>query len=186
MEILGRLLYSSDRSYISTQRYLEPGKVKATYEMRANYEAEVWNDREYVAGQNGEAVPIRLQAHFDFTQDGFPYSAEGNGISCNSTCYHIILKAAPGESFADSINPTDPLTGYDPKNGVAIRKLTARLTDGFEMRDNYVDLIGLQVKSDHGIGVGGGERTAGAPPRSGNTSSRVAPNQTPQRSTLMV
>jgi hypothetical protein len=155
------VLYSSEKSYIPTQRYLTPGKLTATDQMKANYEAEIWNDREYVAGKNGEATPIRLQAHFDYTQDGFPYSAEGDGISCNLVCYHFIVAAAPGESFADSLTTATPLTGYDPKNGVAIRNPTMRLTDGFEIRDNYVDLIGLQLKSDLGIGVGGGETHGG-------------------------
>lgn len=155
------ILYSSERSYIPTQRYLTPGKLIATDEMKANYEAEVWNDREYIAGRNGEAVPIRLQAHFDYTQDGFPYSPEGDGLTCNPTCYHIIIRAAPGEGFGDSLTPSDPLIGYDPKNGVAIRNPTNHLSDGFEIRDNYVDLIGLQIKSADGIGVGGGETHGG-------------------------
>jgi hypothetical protein len=154
------ILYSSEKSYIPTQRYPTKGKLDATVELKANYEAEIWNDREYVAGENGEAVPIRLQAHFDYTQDDFPYSSEGNA-SCNQKCYSIILAAAPGESFADRLTPVDPLVGYEPKDGVAIRNPTSRLSDGFEIRDNGVHLIGLQVKSDYGIGVGGGQTHGG-------------------------
>jgi hypothetical protein len=33
----------------------------------ASYEAQLWNDREYEAGRNGEASPIRLQDHGDST-----------------------------------------------------------------------------------------------------------------------
>jgi hypothetical protein len=156
------VIYSSGKSFIPTQRYLTPPKIEPTYQMKANYEAQLWNDREYVAGQNGEAVPIRLQAHFDYTQDGFPYDAEGGGITCGATCYHLILMAAPGESFVDLLTPADPLTGYDPAKGAAIRNSTPSvLTDGFHIRDNIVDLIGLQIKSDHGIGVGGGQTHGG-------------------------
>ena len=77
-------------------------------------------------------------------------------------CYRIILMAAPGESFVDTLTPSDPLTGYDPAKGVAIRNSTnSVLTDGFSIRDNCVDLIGLQIKSDHGNGVGGGQTHSG-------------------------
>ena len=159
------VLYSSEKSYIPTERYLSSTSDnfgEATAEMAANttYEAQLWNDREYVAGENGEAVPIRLQAHTDYTQDGFPYSAEGDLI-CNA-CGTEIVKAAAGESFADSVKPTDPLTGFDPSKGVAIENPTlGLLTDGFEWRDNGGELIGLQIKSDDGIGVGGGETHGG-------------------------
>jgi hypothetical protein len=156
------VLYSSGKSYIPTQRYLTPSKLEATYQAKANHEAQLWNDREYVAGQNGEAVPIRLQAHFDYTQDGFPYDSEGGGPICVSACRRIILMAAPGESFIDSRTPLDPLTGYDPAKGVAIRNpASSVLSDGFHIRDNSVDLIGLQIKSDHGNGVGGGQTHGG-------------------------
>ena len=70
--------------------------------------------------------------------------------------------AAPGESFVDTLAPSDPLTGYDPTKGVAIRNSTnSVLADGFSVRDNLVDLIGLQIKSDHGDGVGGGQTHSG-------------------------
>ena len=156
------VLYSSGKSYIPTQRYLTPAKLEATYQAKGNHAAQLWNDREYVAGQNGEAVPIRVQAHFDYTQDNFPYDWEGNGSVCSSVCYRLIIMAAPGESFVDSLTPADPLTGYDPAKGVAIRNsVTSLLSDGFSIRDNSIDLIGLQIKSDHGNGVGGGQTHSG-------------------------
>jgi hypothetical protein len=153
------ILYSSGKSYIPTQNY--PIMKQAKYQMKANHEAQLWNDREYVAGQNGEAVPIRVQAHLDYTEDDFPYASEGTGVTC-VTCYRLILMAAPGESFVDSLTPSDPLSGYNPATGVAIRNSTnSVLTDGFSIRDNIVDLIGLQIKSDHGNGVGGGQTHSG-------------------------
>ena len=97
------VLYSSEKSFIPTQRYAS--KPNASYEMRANYEAQLWNDREYVAGQHGEAVPIRVQAHLDNTQDGFPYHMEGGGPIC-TICYSLILLPAPGESFVDTLTPS--------------------------------------------------------------------------------
>lgn len=157
------ILYSSERSYIPTQRYLNPQKPSAaTYEMKADHVAELWNDREYVAGEHGEALPIRLQAHLDYTRDGFPYSPEGINVACTEKCYHIVVTTAAGESFADSLTQADPFTGYDPTKGVAIRNTSSFfLSDGFELRDNVVDLIGVQIKSDHGIGLGGGETHGG-------------------------
>ena len=156
------VIYSSGRSYIPTQRYAPGSTSSRIDELTANHQADLWNDREYVAGRHGEAVPIRLQAHHDHTQDGFPYSPEGGRIACPSGCREIIVTTAPGESFADSLTPGDPLSGYDPARGVAIRNpTTGYLTDGFELRDNHVTLIGLQIKSDHGIGLGGGETHGG-------------------------
>ena len=67
---IGRRSLLLRKAFIPTQRYAS--KPNASYEMRAYYEAQLWNDREYVAGQHGEAVPIRAQAHLDNTQDGFP------------------------------------------------------------------------------------------------------------------
>lgn len=153
--------YSSEKSYIPTQQYLQGSRKKAVVRLTKTYQADLWNDREYVAGEHGEAVPIRLQAHFDYTRDDFPYSPEGIVLTCQSQCHDIIVTAAPGESFADSLTPSNPLTGYDPAKGVAIRNPTWNLADGLELRDNGVKLIGLQIKSDHGIGLGGGETHGG-------------------------
>jgi hypothetical protein len=157
------IVYSSERSYIPTQRYLNPQQPDvATNELKANYLAELWNDHEYVAGEGGEAVPIRLQAHTDNTQDDFPYSPEGISVTCGPPYHNIAVTTAPGESFADSLTPADPLSGYDPVKGVAIRNPSPYLRDGFEIRDNCgVSLVGLQIKSDHGIGLGGGETHGG-------------------------
>lgn len=157
------IIYSSEKSYIPTEHYAAGPNSKVTDRSTDNYQADLWNDREYIAGRNDEAVPIRLQAHFDYTKDGFPYSAESGNLVCAiSPCPHIIITTAPGESFADSTTSTDPLTGFNPSKGVAILNPTSgALTDGLELRDNNVDLIGLQIKSSHGIGLGGGETHGG-------------------------
>ena len=147
------IIYSSERSYIPTETatsYQSP----ATLGLRANYEAQLWNDREYVAGQHGEASPIRVQGHDDYRREG------GVLLGCTaSPCYHIIITTAPGESFRDSLTPADPLTGYDPGKGVAIRNSNPYRWPyepaGVDVHDNYVDLIGLQIKSIHGPAVNG-------------------------------
>ena len=147
------IVYSSEKSHIPTETstgYNAP----ATIMLHANYEARLWNDREYVAGQNGEASPIRTQDHDDFRREG------GVLLGCTSSpCYHLIITTAPGESFHDSLTPPDRLSGYDPSRGVAIRNsLPYRWPHqpaGLEIHDNYVDLIGLQIKSVHGPAVEG-------------------------------
>jgi hypothetical protein len=56
------ILYSSERSYIPTVT-LTSSNSPATIQMKANYEANLWNDRVYKAGENGERVPIILSDH---------------------------------------------------------------------------------------------------------------------------
>ena len=147
------ILYSSERSYIPTEAFTRRDGP-ATIMLRSNYEAQLWNDREYVGGQNGEASPIRTQDHDDYKQEG------GVLLGCtDSPCYHLIITTAPGESFRDNLTPADPLIGYDPGKGVAIRNdLPYRWPyepAGVDVHDNYVDIIGLQIKSVHGAAVNG-------------------------------
>jgi len=146
------VIYTSGRSFIPTESVVaSPGLI--TVNMQANYRALLWNDREYVAGANGEANPIRVQDHND-------YMYEGSGqLNESHPAYHVIVQAAPGESFSDNLKPTDPLTGYDPTKGVAIRNSNPPVlpfeASGFDVHDNYTDLIGLQIKSVHGAAVNG-------------------------------
>jgi hypothetical protein len=145
------ITYSSKRSYIPTETSTHSDSP-ATLMLHANYEAQLWNDREYVAGQNGEASPIRTQDHNDFRHEG------GVLLGCTSSpCHHLIITTAPGESFADSLTPSDPLRGYDPSKGVAIRNSLPYQWPyepaGVDVHDNYVDIIGLQIKSVHGAAV---------------------------------
>ena len=124
--------------------------------MKADYEAELWNDREYVAGESGRRYRSACRLTSITHTTDFHTAQKG----LRSHALHAItpiVTTAPGESFADTLSPADPLTGYDPTKGVAIRNPTSNyLKDGFELRDNVVDFIGLQIKSDHGIGLGGG------------------------------
>ena len=147
------VIYTSRASFIPAQSVVQsPGQIIVN--MRANYRALLWNDREYVAGANGEANPIRVQDHDDHVAEGW-----GELRLAGTPPYHIIVEAAPGESFSDSLKSTDPLTGYDPTRGVAIRNdLPFNFpfdAAGIEVHDNYTDLIGLQIKSTHGAAVNG-------------------------------
>ena len=147
------IIYTSKRSYIPTETFTSP-RSAATLMLRANYEARLWNDREYVAGKNGEASPIRLQTHDDYRHEG------GVILGCTALpCFHLIITTAPGESFRDILTPSDPLTGFDPAKGVAIlNSLPYRWPfepAGIDVHDNYIDLIGLQIKSVHGAAVNG-------------------------------
>ena len=79
----------------------------------ASYEAQLWNDREYVAGRNGETAPIGTQDHNDFRYEG------GVILGCTSSpCVHLIITATPGESFRNSLTPSEPFIGYDPSKGI--------------------------------------------------------------------
>ena len=155
-DYLADIIYSSEKSYIPTQTHTSL-RSGATLHMQANYEAQLWNDREYLAGQNGELAPIRTQDHMDNEREGAPPFIG----SCPRTarCYHLIITTAAGESFRDSLTPADPLTGYDPSKGVAIRNNLPRRWPhepaGIDVHDNFVDLIGLQIKSVHGAAVNG-------------------------------
>ena len=56
-DYMADILYSSEKSYIPTVTFTS-SKSPATIQMKTNYEAMLWNDREYVAGKNGERSPI--------------------------------------------------------------------------------------------------------------------------------
>jgi hypothetical protein len=146
------IIYTSAKSFIPTETSTGINSP-TTIMLHATYEGQLWNDREYVAGRDGEAAPIRTQDHNDFRHEG------GVLLGCPSPCYHIIITAAQGESFRDSLTPSEPLTGYDPNKGVAIRNSLPYQWPyepaGFDVHDNGVDLIGLQIKSVHGAAVNG-------------------------------
>jgi hypothetical protein len=145
------IIYTSKRSFIPTETFTTVDG-SATLMLQGSHEAQLWNDREYVAGRNGEVSPIRTQEHNDFRHEG------GVILGCETApCYHILITTAPGESFRDSLTQVDPLAGYDPSKGVAIHNnLPYRYPfdpAGFLVHDNYVDLIGLQIASVHGAAV---------------------------------
>lgn len=150
------VLYTSGKSYIPTQTY---NSGTATVYVLTDYVGLLWNDRQYVAGQSGEKSPISIRNHNS-------YFGEGPGLNCENTpagdnkwanCGYVVIAAAPGESFADRMKPTDPLQGYDPTKGVSIL-----MNDGWRWPvapdglyvENNVNIIGLQIKAIHGSAVG--------------------------------
>ena len=164
---LGDISYSSGKSYNPTVT-LTNSKSPATIQMKANYEAMLWNDREYVAGENGENSLIDVANHL---ANGHVGGEGGQLIGCEAPsvgqiagyrsgrCPRIIVAAAPGESFADSLTPSDPLPGFDPRKGVAIYNDQPYRWPfepaGFAIFDPFVDIIGLQIKSINGAAVWG-------------------------------
>ena len=94
------------------------------YNLTHDYEGDFWNDRDYLAGTNGEWQFMVLRDH-----TYSPKSPEGgNGFSgCytyvtpGARCHTITVTAAPGESFADNLTGSSPLAGYDQSKGVAFQ-----------------------------------------------------------------
>jgi hypothetical protein len=144
------VLYSSRKSFIPPQSYT--GKTgNVTVNVLSDHIAQLWNDRQYVAGQNGEKSPIEIRNHNSLY-------GEGQTMVCaGPTCGHVVVTVAPGEGFADTLKPSDPFTGYDPSKGVSIL-----ITDGIRWPttpdglwvENSTDIIGLQIKSMRGGAIG--------------------------------
>ncbi|MGH7120213.1 MAG: hypothetical protein ACREFP_14695 [Acetobacteraceae bacterium] len=157
------ILYSSERSYIPTVT-MTSSKSPATIHMKANYEAELWNDRPYIAGEHGERAPIILTDHEVNRHGGgeggelLGCEAPAVGGARRGRCHRFIITAAPGESFADSLTPADPLH-FDPRAGVAIENSQPYRWPfepaGFFAFDPFVDIIGLQFRSVHGAALFG-------------------------------
>lgn len=155
------ITYTSGRSAIPTQTYAAGQVGKALDRRTGVYEAMLWNDREYVNGQNGEANQIVLHDHHDRHNDGNPAfissepgaptgRVDGNGYSSG---YPFVITAAPGESFADR---RGPLVGYDQTRGVGLH-LTGGSDSALRGDDNYIIFQRLQVKSDASYALSGVE-----------------------------
>lgn len=157
----GDILYTSRVSYIPTLA-CTTAAAPCTITVAANYEAQLWNDREYVASQNGENSALGMDRHQHNPGNGggeggsligCAAPSQGGVISGNPRCYRFKITTAPGESFADSLTPSSPLSGYDPRNGVAIYNPNTNQwpgeAAGLGTGDPFVDVIGLQIKSVH-------------------------------------
>jgi len=145
------IIYTSKRSFARTETYTT-GDGWTTLMLEGSYEAQLWNDREYMAGRNGEASPIRTQEHDDYRNEG------GIILGCETApCCHIIITAAAGESFRDRLTRVDPLAGYDPRKGEAIHDSQLDRfpfePTGVLVYDNYVDLIDRQIASVYSAAV---------------------------------
>jgi hypothetical protein len=149
---LADILYSSDRSFIPTvQATVQDGA--ATVQATARYEAQLWNDREYVAGQNGERDPIVVTGH------GVPPPYSGDGTPILRCCsFHLTITAAPGESFADNMPPADPINGIDPSKGVTVVDNDGYMWPIWDpaalmLYDPNFTVTRLQLKGVHGAGI---------------------------------
>lgn len=154
--VLAQIIYTSGRDHIPQETYVynNYGNVNITHP----YEGDLWNDREYVIGQNGEMVTDNTHALFERHSQYFTHSVgainphwpgmDANGAwTIGPTGYDgvqapIIVTAAPGESFADTLrnNPSLPLSGYDQSKGVAISGM-------FEFHDSDAYLTRLQIRN---------------------------------------
>jgi hypothetical protein len=119
------------------------------------YHAQLWNDREYVTGQNGEKSPISIWNHNYHYNDSV--QSDGYGVGPNTEAafnklrgvfgFPFYIESAPGEGFGDTFaaNPRLALAGYNPNYGVAIRGVG---TNAISLLDNSIVFKGLQVTSD--------------------------------------
>jgi hypothetical protein len=125
------------------------------FNMNAFYKGEVWNDLEYVTGQNRESAGGILITHhsslYNHEASEGPYSIKATE-PCNSW-YHFVgcpitLEAAPGEGFGDTLaaNPNVPLVGYDANLGVAIRGVNQ---PALYAGDNIMYIKRLQLTSTY-------------------------------------
>ena len=165
-DYMAEIGYWSRAHHIPKQRYVAGPNSAATLEMASHYEAILWDDRPYVAGQNGEKDPITFQAHDDYINDNV--NAE-LGVHCRDTkvvwpnCLpehrvpRLILKPAAGESFRDKM-PGRPFAFSDGA-GVAIVSRSAHLYGGsgtaIVANDTGLTLINIQIKAEHYSGVSG-------------------------------
>lgn len=142
--------YSSRASYIPTISLPgTPGHYTPTFNLASDYEAQLWNDQEYVAGVNGETHPMTTGNIHNST------NAAGDAtFSClNGTCHFLIITAAPGESFADNLKSSAPLIGYNVANGVGMRGTTGGTFgshQGFKAQDWWLKISRMQFKGANG------------------------------------
>ena len=113
------IYYTSGVSHIPTETFAPGVTNEATDNMASPYRADLWNDREYHDGDNGEAAVITLANHNDRYNDSItmrylPPPAEMDG-------WPITITTASGESFADTV-PSEalPLGEYNPRLGVGV------------------------------------------------------------------
>lgn len=160
---LAYITYTSGVSHIPTETYAPRVDSAATVNITRPYKAEIWNDREYLAGANGEAEPILMSNHNYRYNDSLgqlylpPDSPGYNpaGDSLNGYGWPITLTAAPGESFRDTLlaSPSTPVSGYDQRLGVGIHDTSNN--SALTFWDNAIVLQGLQVKADRNTAVEG-------------------------------
>jgi len=113
------------------------------------YHAQLWNDREYVSGQNGELSPLVTWNHNYAYNDSVQPAGEHARYPASTATgrsFPFYIEAAPGESFADTLaaNSKIPLAGYNIDNGVGLRGVGVA---GLATMDNVIVVRRLQIAS---------------------------------------
>lgn len=127
---MGDILYSSQVSTMPFVTYSTNGDVS---HLSRPYTAHLWNDREYIAGRNGETSPITA---IDHQGGAHCCSSEANIFYCvgptpSTDCPFVTVEPAAGEGFASAMTPTTPLIGYDVLNGVGFHNPGVSSTIGY-------------------------------------------------------
>lgn len=145
----------SGKIFTSIEGATQAGSRKCCEVMANNiYVANLWNDREYVSGQNGEGSPITIWNHNYEYNDAFHdlYPQYPANTSHSEFGFPMRIQAAVGEGFASTFaaNASLPLGGYNANNGVAIRGVGG---PGLVAEDNKVRFTGLQVTTDSDMAI---------------------------------
>lgn len=151
------ITYSSQISFVPTETVI--GASTVTINMASDYEAMLWNDREYKGGANGETTPIQTgSCHTGacFLGDtGQTIDSYCPGVPCG----RLIITAAPGESFADNLLSSVPLSGYDITKGVGLTGSSAIPNNSHQailIRDQLILVNRLQFRGLDGDNPPGG------------------------------
>jgi hypothetical protein len=124
------------------------------------HHAQLWNDREYVPGSNGEMGPFIWENLHEISPNdtSIDEAGEYGPSGYHAPAYAASVagmfgfmphwEAAPGESFADTLaaNPGVPLSGYNINNGVGIHGSGGNPAITVSM--NELRLKRLQIKGD--------------------------------------
>jgi hypothetical protein len=154
---VGDVVYSSQTATIPYNTFTNAASFPTrTSHLSRNYTAKLWNDREYLAGTNGEFPGYLLFA--DHQMGGHCCGGETSyagcvGASWSTDCPLITIEPATGEGFGNTITPSVPLTGYDATKGVALRSAASGLSPGLIIGDFSIKINGLQIKSEHSVGL---------------------------------
>jgi len=102
-----------------------------------------WNDAEWAWNPRGEEDKLGKNAH-------------NGGRPLGTTAVNkLTITAAPGESFRDRPDVRTAPLRYDPSRGAAINGGAGPGFSVIHLEQDFVEIVGLQFKSDHDSGIGG-------------------------------
>ena len=131
--------FSGSAQQVPSEQMVVTYEACGTWSIANQYTAHMWNDREYVAGSNGEMGPSIWSQNHDSQHNDSDQCHTGPGS-------FVTFTAAAGEDFATTLaaDPSIPIAGYDPNLGVAIR---ADSGPAICTQDNSQIFSKIQVKS---------------------------------------